>query len=57
MTTLYVKLTVTIEYSLDYIIQGYWHTDNVFCDYTGETITGEEECLAWSYPPEKPEFI
>ena len=53
----HVLLLFMIEYNLEgkcyrtkYIIEGYYHTDNVYCDFSGETM---ENIIAWMNLPNK----
>ena len=34
-----------------YLISGYYHADNVYCDYSGQTLNGNEIVLKWSEEP------
>ena len=42
------------KYDKEYMIEGYYHKDNVYCDWMGESFEEQETCLAWSDLPEKP---
>ena len=43
--------------SIQYQVQGYFHEDGVYCDYSGLTIDDDEEVLAWTDLNLLPDFV
>jgi hypothetical protein len=42
------------KYDKEYMVEGYYHSDNVYCSWIGDMMEEQETCLAWRELPEKP---